>query len=363
MVMFNDYDTGGRRVNWQLVAGLRREGFQVRLAYVETMTAAGRGPADGAVTGLYASPRPFRRRDVPVIVWRLRKLAKACDLVVSGDEVGHGLTLSYLVARSAARPLGVIVHSHLSKTLARQVSPRWRAANAWIVQQARFVLCTSAGVRDDVVALGAPAEATGVGFVGVDLGRLRIEATAQPHPPLPAPPYVATVGRLDPIKGFDTLIRAHARAVQRLPHRLMILGGGPLEAELRQLTVELGVESSVLLAGHVANPHPHVAAANLFVLSSRSEANGSLALLEALAHGTPVVSTDCQFGPRDVLLEGRLGKLVPVDDIDALAAAITQHLEDPDELRDRAAGGPQRAAEFDADGFARALAELIRRRS
>jgi glycosyltransferase involved in cell wall biosynthesis len=136
-----------------------------------------------------------------------------------------------------------------------------------------------------------------------------------------APPVVLGVGRLVPQKDFATLLRAFASVGRIRRVRLALLGEGPERGALRALARALGVESDVQLPGFVDNPFPYLKRAAVFALSSRWEGMPT-ALLQAMALGTPVVSTDCPGGSRDVLQHGRFGHLVPPGDPDALAAAI-----------------------------------------
>jgi glycosyltransferase involved in cell wall biosynthesis len=108
----------------------------------------------------------------------------------------------------------------------------------------------------------------------------------------------------------------------------VILGEGRQRQPLEALVRELGLAADVCLPGFVADPYPQLARAALFVLSSRCEGL-PVALIEALACGTPAVSTDCPSGPRELLQGGRVGALVPVGDIDALVAAMTVTLDTP----------------------------------
>lgn len=151
-------------------------------------------------------------------------------------------------------------------------------------------------------------------------------------------PVIATAGRLVPVKDHRTLIAAFAELRSRRPARLVIFGEGPLEAELRAQAAALGVSQSVLLPGYVNDPQACYRAADLFVLSSTSEGFGNV-LIEAMAEGVPVVSTDAPHGPREILAGGRYGLLTPVGDVAALAAAMEQTLDNPptaELLRERA---------------------------
>jgi glycosyltransferase involved in cell wall biosynthesis len=166
-----------------------------------------------------------------------------------------------------------------------------------------------------------------------------------------APPVVLGVGRLTPQKDFPTLIRAFALLRRRRPARLVILGAAKNDAKTAQqraeLTAEaaqLGVADDVALPGFTDNPFAWMANAAVFALSSRFEGLGNV-LIEAMACGCPVVSTDCKSGPAEILEDGRHGPLVPIADPPALAAALERVLDAPP---DRAALR-RRAADFSVE--------------
>jgi len=129
------------------------------------------------------------------------------------------------------------------------------------------------------------------------------------------------VGRLQMQKDYPTLLHAFAQVRKNRPVRLLILGEGKDRLALEELIKELGLEQDVSLPGFVMNPYAYMARASLFVLSSRWEGLPTV-LIEALCCGTPVVSTDCPSGPREILRDGQYGQLVPVGDVDGLAQAI-----------------------------------------
>lgn len=140
---------------------------------------------------------------------------------------------------------------------------------------------------------------------------------------------IISVGRLEVEKGYATLLRAFSEIENCDDSLLVICGEGRERKNLEKLAQQLGIQDNVYLPGFVANPYSYLLHADLFVLSSNSEAFG-VVLVEALAIGIPVVSTDCpSYGPREILLNGEIGKLVTVDDVSALARAIEESLNDP----------------------------------
>ncbi len=154
-----------------------------------------------------------------------------------------------------------------------------------------------------------------------------------------APPVVIGVGRLTPQKDFGLLIRAFASVRQRRPARLLIFGEGEERPRLEALIRKLGIEADAQLPGFASNPFACMARCGVFVLSSGWEGLPGV-LIEALAQGCPLVSTDCPSGPREILDGGRYGALVPTGDAAALADAIARTLDappDPEPRRQRAA--------------------------
>lgn len=154
------------------------------------------------------------------------------------------------------------------------------------------------------------------------------------------PPVALSVGRLVAQKDFPTLLRAFARLRATRPVRLMILGDskGGRRAQLAALAEQLRVADDVELPGYIGNPYPYMARSAVFVLSSAWEGFG-LVLVEAMACGCPVVSTDCPGAPAEILGGGLYGPLVPVGDDRALATAIASVLDSPprrEQLRARA---------------------------
>lgn len=141
------------------------------------------------------------------------------------------------------------------------------------------------------------------------------------------PPVILSAGRLTKQKDYPTLIRAFALVRRERPARLMILGEGEERPKLEALVRELDLDEDVSLPGFVDNPYAYMARSAVFVLSSAWEGFGNV-LVEAMAVGTPVVSTDCPSGPAEILEGGKWGKLVPVGDVEKIAKAIIDTLED-----------------------------------
>ncbi|TPG20632.1 glycosyltransferase [Variovorax guangxiensis] len=178
------------------------------------------------------------------------------------------------------------------------------------------------------------------------------------------PPVLLAIGRMNEAKDFPVLLRAFAQLHRHRAVRLVILGEGELRPELEALLLQLSLDADVVqLPGFVSNPFVWLAHCSLFVLSSRREGLPG-ALIEAMACGTPVVSTNCLSGPDEILEGGRWGRLVPVGDADALASAMAATLDTP---KNRLPDVRRRAADFEqgraVDAYLRILGMPLQRGS
>ncbi len=151
---------------------------------------------------------------------------------------------------------------------------------------------------------------------------MRSLTAATPKASSPGPFTFLNVGRLSRQKGQDNLLRALARARPKLPLvALTLVGTGSEESRLRSLSSELGLDDIVTFAGYASDPAEHFRNADCFVLSSRWEGFG-MVLLEALHFGLPLLATDCEFGPSDVITSQAIGHLVATENVEELAAGL-----------------------------------------
>jgi glycosyltransferase involved in cell wall biosynthesis len=231
--------------------------------------------------------------------------------------------------------VAVRVGTTVSENLARRgVVKRWLqyASIRLFYPWADAILVPSHGAADDLARVGR-LDPRRISVVPSPIAGERLLAQAAepaPHPWFddPAVPVVLGVGELCARKDFATLIRAFARLHAERPCRLMILGEGRQRAQLEALVRELDLEADVAMPGFVSNPYAYMARAAMFVLSSRCEGS-PVVLMEALAVGVPVVSTDCPSGPREILHGGDVGPLAPIGDDVALARAMAETLAHP----------------------------------
>ena len=227
---------------------------------------------------------------------------------------------------------------------------------------AAHLVAVSRGVAENFAAVvGVPENRITVIYNPAALPTAIRRAEAAPDHPWfrdSGPPVVLGVGRLVPQKDFRTLIEAFRRVLAERPCRLLILGEGPMRAELEGQVQALGLDDRVSLPGWAENPYAFMARAGLFVLSSRHEGFPG-ALVEALACGCPAVSTDCPAGPSEILEDPDL--LAPVDDPEALARVILRALARPADKAALRTSAARFSMERAVDGYDKLVAGLLAR--
>jgi glycosyltransferase involved in cell wall biosynthesis len=323
---------GAERVILNLAIGFSQRGFPTDLVLAS---------ADGPYLALV--PPAIRVVDLkaPRVLRSLRPLAAYLRRERPSAMLA-ALDHANLVAMVASRMAGgttrtaISIHCSFSKHRASGIR---ESAIPWLLGRlhhwADAVIAVSEGVADDVTrATGIPRDRVDVIYNPVIMPALLPAAAERPSHAWfddPTHPVVLGVGRLTSQKNFALLIDAFALVKRDPCHhraRLVILGEGPdrpaLEAQVRRYN--LG--DSVALPGFLENPYACMARAAVFALSSDFEGLPTV-LIESLAVGTPVVATDCESGPREILRGGELGELVKVGDVPAMAAAIARALTNP----------------------------------
>ncbi|MNC12525.1 4-alpha-N-acetylgalactosaminyltransferase [compost metagenome] len=199
-------------------------------------------------------------------------------------------------------------------------------------------------LADCIVCVSKDSHADFVGFfTNVDTNKIKViynpvvdteflekmqQKPAITTPWIENPPYFLGVGRLSEQKDFHSLIHAFSRVREKHVCKLIILGEGPLRESHTDEIVKLELSQDVWMPGFVENPYPYMREADAFVLSSRWEGLPNV-LIQALATGTQIISTNCPSGPREILQDGELGKLVTVGDVSRMADAMIDSLESP----------------------------------
>ncbi len=268
---------------------------------------------------------------LPALVGYLRR--ERPDALLSGIDYTN--LIAILARRLAGRPRRLVVVEH--NTLSRRVGDMpaaYRRLLPALMGRAYpcsdWVVAVSQGVADDLVRMiGLRPERIRVISNPVITPDVQQKAQAWlEHPWFQPgqPPVLIAVGRLTAQKDFPNLLQAFARLRQARPVRLMILGEGEARPALEAQAAALGLAGEISLPGFVDNPYPYMAHGAVYVLSSQWEGLPTV-LIEALYCGLPIVATDCPSGPREILQAGRFGRLVPMGDAGALAAAIEDALD------------------------------------
>jgi glycosyltransferase involved in cell wall biosynthesis len=323
---------GAERIILNLMQGITARGLPVDL-----VLAAAKGPlldqlpSSVRLVDLHAAR--VLRSVGPLAGYLRRERPRA---LVSSMNYANLVALWAAKLAGQGTPVVVTVHttpSHSKPQVSGPTARLWPPLLRTFYPWAASVVAVSRGAADDLARWsGLPRSRVEVVYNPVITSTGLAAARHRPDHPWfhpGQPPVILGVGRLTEQKDFPTLVRAFAEVRRRRPARLMILGEGEDRPALTGLAAELGVAEDVTLPGFRDNALAYMASSALFVLSSAWEGLPTV-LIEALAVGTPVVSTDCPSGPREILQDGRLGILVPVGDARALAAAMLETMERPE---------------------------------
>lgn len=318
---------GAERVMLNLARGIIQRGFPVELVLAQASGPYLKQLPEGITVIDLASGRTLA--SIPRLAAYLRRRRPQALLTA----LNHANMAALAARKLSGADVRVVVSEHNElfpgKLLDKEgvVFQRlMRYTYAW----ADKIVAVSHGVADSLARIcGIPRRRIDVIYnpvIGQSLWERAREPLTHPWFTPGEPPVILGIGRLHKQKDFSNLIQAFALVRAERPARLVILGEGEERPALERLVLELGVTADVRLPGFVDNPYSYLAHSAVFVLSSAWEGLPTV-LIEALAVGTPVVSTDCPSGPREILQDGRFGPLVPPRNSAALAKAITKSLD------------------------------------
>jgi glycosyltransferase involved in cell wall biosynthesis len=287
-------------------------------------------PSNAKVVDLKTSRVLFA---LPRLVHYLRQ--NKPDAVFSAPNHTHIiLLLAKLISGSSTRTM-LHIGNHVStlRRTSKKIQEKIYPALLWLLQgYANAIIAVSEGVADDLTRV-ARIPRHRITVIHNPIYRPEME-TLMEQPVEHAwlakgqPPVILAVGRLVEQKDYPTLLHAFAHLRKNRIARLIILGEGKLLPDLKALSGELNISNDVDFAGFDPNPYRYMARSNVFVLSSAWEGFANV-VAEALACGAQVVSTNCESGPAEILMDGTYGHLVPISNFVAMANAMAEALDHP----------------------------------
>jgi glycosyltransferase involved in cell wall biosynthesis len=336
---------GAQRALLNIVENLDRKRFTPRIILFEGIIQSERPRTPVDVLPWFPTPARFAVRTLALArLLRRRKI----ELLVSfmpGPNLMALLAAALVGCKVVAseRAVPSVNFSDANPRLGLRAFWRWFARHGY--PRADAILVNAGRIKEELVhQYRIPSRKVTVIPNIVDI--VRIKRLASASAPGTGKDAIVSIGRLTWQKNFPLLLRAFARLPKPRP-ALLIVGGGEDEQKLRALARELGIDDEVTFLGPKKNPYPYLKRARVFVLSSHYEGLPNV-VLEALALGIPVISTDCPSGPRELLQDGMYGLLVPPDDSEALAAALKRLLRDRKTRARFGRLGPMRARQFDS---------------
>ncbi|MFZ3484869.1 glycosyltransferase [Sphingomonas sp. 3-13AW] len=321
-----------------MIANLSHEllarGHQLTLVLAGSPTDQDHHPAPGTVVKWLHHPKKSARASIGPLRAELRE--GDYDILLSAMPAFNNAAVAARML-SGTRTCNVLTErtypypDYAAESLTQKL---WHQTGRFFYPRAHAIVAVSAGLADALARFAHLRRETidviyNPAFQQHSYTAEDIAARAHPWTVDDRGPVLVSAGRLFPQKDFPTFLRAMAIVHRERPAvRAVILGDGPLRAELIALRDELGLSAIVDLPGFLPDINPSLQAAGFFVLSSAWEGFGNV-LVEALGAGCSIVSTDCPAGPAEIMGRGRHGRLVPVGDAAAMAAAIGAMLATP----------------------------------
>jgi len=326
---------GAERVMLLLLSGFDRKKYQPTLVLFEKKGALLRDvPQDIQVHCL----EKMGRLDALFLPHRLASYVEEVQPDVILSFLWYANLINVLTARFWRHNVPVIISVHnflsVSLTIQRYSKIKYLFARLLFPMANEVIAVSKAASRDLICNFKIPRNKVSVISNGIDKEQVIRYGADRPESNIfdDSVPVIVAVGRLNKQKNFDLLIRAYAEVRKKHKVKLLILGEGEERCDLEHLLSELGLSDCVSMPGFVSNPYAYIKRSSLFVMSSNFE-GFPVVLLEVMACGTPIISTDCNSGPNEILENSVTGMLVSVGSINELNDVMCMLLEDPERAK------------------------------
>lgn len=353
---------GPSLIRLELAAELMRRGIEVSVILGEDAHGLAQNVPQGCEVHILGTQR------LRNFISKLRDFLKAeqPDGVLASSWPFSAATVIAVKLYSLTTPVVISEHSDFRTGIERsaEFTPKdkflLKYVSKYIYNRAHRIVGVSQGVIDGLIAVAGVNERKTI-VISNPVRNFKADPPEKPEERhlresfwADATVKLLAVGRIVAEKDYEIMVEALSILKEKGNFKLIIVGDGRLRAAVQSKIELLGLEKAILLAGESYSVSQYYDNADLFLMSSSSEGFGNV-LVEALSFGLPIVSTDCQSGPAEILANGRYGILTPVGDAAAFAAGIEQALStriDPETQKDRAAFF---SIETAADGYLSAL--------
>ncbi|MGE8537790.1 MAG: glycosyltransferase [Acinetobacter sp.] len=322
LAIFTLQGNGAERFALTLAKGLIDAGHEAHIVYFKNIIDL---PIPEGVKLHFFDYQKYRA--IPKLM-RAIFAAKAFDNFVLKNIGTPDLVLSnlfpvdFVLSKSRLPNVHLVIHNTTSLEYGERLEGMRKQLEK--IYLAKPCVAVSKGVESDFIEIfGSKSRITTI-YNPIDVEQ--VVSTANEYIPDIAKPYIVNVGKFKQQKRHDILIKAYAKA--DVQEKLVLVGTGELLEASKKLVKDLGIEDKVIFTGFQKNPYPYIKHAKLMVVSSDFE-GFSIAILEALALGTPIISTDCPSGPSEVL---PLHHLVQIRDTQNLALKLNKFLQSPDQF-------------------------------
>lgn len=312
LAIFTLQGNGAERFALTLAKGINDAGHEAHIVYFKNIIDL---PIPEGVKLHFFDYQKYRA--IPKFM-RASFAAKAFDHFVLKNIGTPDLVLSnlfpvdFVLSKSQLPNVHLVIHNTTSLEYGERLEGMRKQLEK--VYLAKPCVAVSKGVESDFIEIFGIKSRINTIYNPIDVEQVTL--TANEYIPNIEGSYIVNVGKFKQQKRHDILIKAYAKA--NLEEKLVLVGTGELLESSKKLVKDLGIEDNVIFTGFKKNPYPYIKHAKLMVVASDFE-GFSIAILEALALGTPIISTDCLSGPREVLEEIQL---VPVREVDEMASKM-----------------------------------------